>query len=308
MYVDRMRNAAAVLAALLVAALLVGCGDDGADRTTTSAGAKTPVAATTSTRATTTPKLPMVDPPILHRTEGKIDRRTRSVFAHVLPGGTRVGRPRTTCRAFTAADVDFACTTVARLRTGHGAECRLVSFRQRWKARWTPADGESWARDGVPRRTGATSCPAPRPVRGRGRLLAPVLIYRDVAEQVYGGKYLVFFRVAKSFSGKNDVGEMVPGELRVEDVADTNDGFFGAFGLGSPAGKCYWWALWYSRHMNRVPVGGTVKVALHLHRTSAQRTTATMRDLPQDNGSAWQSSPTLARDLAAIGCPLPEVG
>jgi len=306
-YVGRMRNAAAVLAALLVAALLAGCGDGGTERTTSTA-AGTLTAVTTSTRVTTTPKLPMVDPPILHRTEAKIDRRTRSVFAHVLPGGTRVGRPRTTCVAFTAADVDFACTTVARLRAGHGERCRLVSFRQRWKARWTPADGESWARDGVPRRAGATACPAPRPVRGRGRLLAPVLVYRDVEEQVDGGKYLVFFRVAKSFSGKNNVGEMVPGELRVEDVADTNDGFFGSFGLGTTAGKCYWWVLWHSPHLNRVPVGEQVKVALHLHRTSAQRTTATMREIPQDNGSAWESSPTLARDLAAIGCPLPEAG
>jgi len=302
-----MRNAAAVLAALLVAAVLAGCGDDDAVRTT-SAGATTPVAMTTSTRATTTPKLPMVDPPILRRTEGKIDRRARSVFAHVLPGGTRVGRPRTRCVAFTAADVDFACTTVARLRTGHGKQCRLVSFGQRWRARWTPADGESWARDGGPRRTGATACPALRPVRGRGRLLAPVLVYRDVAEQIDGGKYLVFFRVAKSFSGKSNIGEMVPGELRVEDVADTNDGFFGAFGLGTPTGKCYWWVLWHSPHLNGMPVGAKLKVALHLHRTSAQRTTATMREIPQDNGSAWESSPTLARDLAAIGCPLPEMG
>lgn len=151
---------------------------------------------------------------------------------------------------------------------------------------------------------GAVSqAPAPRPVHGPGKLLAPVLLYRDTPDYLAGARYVVFFRAKAPFAGRTPDGGTVPGELRADAAWDGHDGYAGSIGPGTPAGKCYWWTLAPEAGLNRKLIGAKVQLRLKLHRTSVQRRSARLRDLPPgyDSGS-WAVSPSMERDLATIGC------
>lgn len=142
---------------------------------------------------------------------------------------------------------------------------------------------------------------APKPtkrVRGPGRLLSKVLLFRTGPGSPDGPNYWAFFRTAGSFSTKGSDGTSVrPGDIWVGDANDDHDGF-SPEGAGRPRGRCYGWDVYETPALQRVELGGSVDVTLRLHKTKGvQRRTPTLRAATHGFFNA-----TFARRLARIGC------
>jgi len=143
---------------------------------------------------------------------------------------------------------------------------------------------------------------ATKQAHGKGRLLAPVLVFFTPAK---GNKksqtayYHVYFRTAAGIAGPGHM----PGSIRVDDVADDDSELLSALGAGSPSGRCYRWTLMttpkYSPKLTRKKVGDTVAVRLRLYDTDLQVRRARLRDwTSRSNGD-----PGVKKAIRKIGCP-----
>ena len=144
----------------------------------------------------------------------------------------------------------------------------------------------------------AMSAAAAKQVQGKGRLLAPVLVFASPPKGEKGtaeGLYGVYFRTAAGFAGPGHP----PGTMEVDDAISQESEVVAHYGGGRPSGRCYGWAVWTTRKLSpkltKKHAGDTVTVRFHAYHTALQVRKVTMRATPTRT-SSWKKA------VAKIGC------
>ncbi len=140
---------------------------------------------------------------------------------------------------------------------------------------------------------------------GKGRLLAPVLVFASAPakkDKFPAWTYHVYFRTAGAFSKLIGDGSHDPGTMKLDDaIGDPGEDFF-VLGGGKPHGRCYEWFIAATRkgqpRITKKQIGDRVHVQLRLHATTPQARTVRLGAWPT-RPSQW---PSVRRAIKKIGC------